>query len=628
MSEELLKKIKQRKTTTKHNMKSQILSMLEEVIIDDDQNAKDFQVEDEELKDTIFFNEDSEEEDEDNNEELLFKDEEETNTNTTDVTQTTFIPSQNEKAQTMKAQIPFFCKNNQQDILNRQQMFPQKRFQTQEYNPNAFSNFNLHSSFNQGFKKPTVMKKKPTPSIFFINQMNNINVNTVPIQPITQQIPSVTPINNNQVFNIRSNYNSPINMQNQPMNMNMPMRNYNFKKAQSNPVPKSSFSNQQMFQQAPFFYMPSPQTQSIRTVSTFPQGPMFNKSGLILDDPVAVELDSMLNQYNKFTFELYLKLKGTFISLIKSQQTSRVCQFYIEQSPNEVIHLIFTEISDSLPQLLLDPYANYFCLKLFYYLNSNDRMIFLKNISSYISNLSINKIATYPIQCIIEHLNLDNEKMLILNAIYPFIMKLSLDVYGTHVIEKVLSYFDYEMIKPISNFILDNFLFLANNSNGLCIVKKEIALEFKNENFKRLKSELYNNAMVLIQNPYGNYALQMSIDLWGIDDVKEIIESFYGKCSMLSIQKYSSNVIERCLEKSEDFLDNFVNEICSNEGTISLLMKNNYGNYVIQTALKVSKSSHQQMIINSIEKNLIQLNDKKLKNKWKSIISAHSLYLN
>ena len=255
-------------------------------------------------------------------------------------------------------------------------------------------------------------------------------------------------------------------------------------------------------------------------------------------------------------------------------------------------------------------------------------MIFLKNISSYISNLSINKIATYPIQCIIEHLTLNAEKMLILNSIYPFIMKMSLDVYGTHVIEKVLSYFEYEMIKPISNFILDNFLFLANNSNGLCIVKKEITLESKKENFERLKSELYNNAMVLIQNPYGNYALQMSIDLWGIDDVKEIIESFYGKCSVLSIQKYSSNVIERCLEKSAQFLENFVNEICSNEGTIGLLMKNNYGNYVIQTALKVSKSSHQQMIINSIEKNLIQLNDKKLINKWKSIISAHSLYLN
>ena len=164
--------------------------------------------------------------------------------------------------------------------------------------------------------------------------------------------------------------------------------------------------------------------------------------------------------------------------------------------------------------------------------------------------------------------------------------------------------------------------------NGLCLAKKILMLEYKKEHFNTLRQILIDHCLDLIENPYGNYALQMSIDLWGIDDVKEIIESFYGKCSVLSIQKYSSNVIERCLEKSAQFLENFVNEICSNEGTIGLLMKNNYGNYVIQTALKVSKSSHQQMIINSIEKNLIQLNDKKLIKKWKSIISAHSLYLN
>ena len=116
MSEELLKKIKQRKTTTKQSMKSQILSMLEGVIIDDDQNAQEFQAEDEELKDTIFLNEDSAEEDEDNNEDPLFKDEEETNTNTTDVTQTTFIPTQNEKAQTMKAPTPFFFKSTSNSL--------------------------------------------------------------------------------------------------------------------------------------------------------------------------------------------------------------------------------------------------------------------------------------------------------------------------------------------------------------------------------------------------------------------------------------------------------------------------------------------------------------------------------
>ena len=52
-------------------------------------------------------------------------------------------------------------------------------------------------------------------------------------------------------------------------------------------------------------------------------------------------------------------------------------------------------------------------------------------------------------------------------------------------------------------------------------------------------------------------------------------------------------------------------------------MKNNYGNYVIQTALKALKNNKNVKIIliNMMNRNLLILNDKKLINKWKSIIS-------
>ena len=43
-------------------------------------------------------------------------------------------------------------------------------------------------------------------------------------------------------------------------------------------------------------------------------------------------------------------------------------------------------------------------------------------------------------------------------------MKLCIDVYGTHVIEKIFSSFNYEKyLIYISNFILENFVFLVNN---------------------------------------------------------------------------------------------------------------------------------------------------------------------
>ena len=206
-------------------------------------------------------------------------------------------------------------------------------------------------------------------------------------------------------------------------------------------------------------------------------------------------------------------------------------------------------------------------------------------------------------------------------------MKLCIDVYGTHVIEKIFSsFFNYEKyLIYISNFILDNFIYLVNNSNGLCVVKKEIIIEYKikNNNFEKLKKLLVENSLILVQNPFGNYALQTAIDNWKLEDLKELISTFKGKCVILSIQKYSSNVIERCIEKSEEFLYNFIIEISNDDNSIGLLMKNNYGNYVIQTALKALKNNKnvKNILINMMNSNLIILNDNKLINKWKSIIS-------
>ena len=87
--------------------------------------------------------------------------------------------------------------------------------------------------------------------------------------------------------------------------------------------------------------------------------------------------------------------------------------------------------------------------------------------------------------------------------------------------------------------------------------------------------------------------------------------------------KYASNVIERCIEKNEDFLNGYIYEICNEKNTIGNLIKNSFGNYVIQTALKCSKGKNKINLINSIENNLNILDEKKLIYKWKNIISLN-----
>ena len=55
----------------------------------------------------------------------------------------------------------------------------------------------------------------------------------------------------------------------------------------------------------------------------------------------------------------------------------------------------------------------------------------------------------------------------------------------------------------------------------------------------------------------------------------------------LSVQKFSSNVIERVLEKSEfETVDRFMKRLCNIE-VMKGLIKNTYGFYAMQTLVKV-----------------------------------------
>ena len=52
-------------------------------------------------------------------------------------------------------------------------------------------------------------------------------------------------------------------------------------------------------------------------------------------------------------------------------------------------------------------------------------------------------------------------------------------------------------------------------------------------------------------------------------------------------------------------------------------MRSNYGNYVIQKAIKLSKGEIKNKLVFNAAKDVNKLNDSKLIIKWKSILSPH-----
>ena len=331
------------------------------------------------------------------------------------------------------------------------------------------------------------------------------------------------------------------------------------------------------------------------------------------------EVKNILFRTEKIDHYIYSKIQGNIVDIIKTHKGSRIFQNYLKNTHCDLLHQIFLEINPHLNDLLIDPYANYFCRKFFTFLNQKDRIDFLSKIQNSLLELSSNSIGTFPVQGIIEHIGSKNEKNIIINIIKDHIPELSINPYSCHVIEKVLSCFEEEYIPFIYDYIIDNFLFLSYNANGICLIRRIVSFTHKKKLHEFIKKIVEENSMELIVHPNGNYVIQELVESWDLFEVKQSLLLYKNKLTFLSMEKYSSNVMEKYIEKSDEILTEYIDEIIK-FGKLYEIMKNNFGNFVIQKALKLSYGENKKRLIIEVSKNICKLNDKKLIIKWKELI--------
>ena len=103
----------------------------------------------------------------------------------------------------------------------------------------------------------------------------------------------------------------------------------------------------------------------------------------------------------------------------------------------------------------------------------------------------------------------------------------------------------------------------------------------------------------IIQSSYGNYVIQHILDEWGVVYAKDIIDVILDNIVSLSMQKFSSNVVEKFMDvisndqhdiKSLMFRNLFI------KGDVSSLIKNKYGNYVLTKAIKLMNNDDKREI--------------------------------
>jgi pumilio RNA-binding family len=211
---------------------------------------------------------------------------------------------------------------------------------------------------------------------------------------------------------------------------------------------------------------------------------------------------------------------------------------------------------------------------------------------------ALNVHGTRAVQKLVEKLATDEQVALAVQALQPGVLVLIKDLNGNHVVQRCL-----QRIPQSTQFIYDivgsRCVEVATHRHGCCVLQRCID-NASEEQRLTLISEVAAQSLVLAQDPFGNYVVQyvLGLDLpWASAMVMGRLGGSYAPLSML---KFSSNVVEKCLELAHGPLEECRTAIVR-ELTLSplleKLLQDPFGNYVIQCALKVTSGDLYEALV-------------------------------
>ncbi|KAJ4967198.1 hypothetical protein NE237_019047 [Protea cynaroides] len=297
-------------------------------------------------------------------------------------------------------------------------------------------------------------------------------------------------------------------------------------------------------------------------------------------------------------------LRGRMVTVAMDQHGCRFLQKKFEEGRAEEIEIIFAEVKDHVDELMVHPFGNYLVQRIFEVCTEEQKMEILCTITKeelQLVTICLDMHGTRAVQKLLEHLTTPEQISCVMLALRPGTVILSKDGNGHHVIQHCLQRFSNENNKYLLNTVADHCVDIATDSNGCCVLQHCVR-HAQGEPRERLFSEITANALVLAQDPYGNYVVQYILGLKIPHVMAAVLRQLKGNYLSLSLQKFSSHVVEKCLKESaEEQATRIIKELLSSSKFVGLL-ENAYGNYVVQSALLVSKGDTYKSIVQLVQR--------------------------
>ncbi|XP_073268528.1 pumilio homolog 18 [Populus alba] len=251
--------------------------------------------------------------------------------------------------------------------------------------------------------------------------------------------------------------------------------------------------------------------------------------------------------------------------------SSRGIPIFFELMLNQHGWHVFSEVIDSL---------NHQQLKLITYEITKDLSVF--------TALTLHTHGSNLIKKVIRTLTRSHLISFVTNNLCAAFLLIMTNRIGSYVISECLNHLRAEDNEALYEAAIKWCLDLAIDHEGSIAVIRVINTIQGLQRY-RLLNILSENAVFLSQDPEGNYVIQKVMSLNIPLFTQKVCRLLIGHYETISLQKGGSHIVEKCLDT--EWKSWIIESFLSNTNTLLHVAKDEFGNYVIQKALKVTKKS-------------------------------------
>lgn len=298
-------------------------------------------------------------------------------------------------------------------------------------------------------------------------------------------------------------------------------------------------------------------------------------------------------------------LLGQVRRLSRDQVGCRLVQQALDEEGPMAATLILNEGLPFWGEAMVDPFGNYLFQKIIEKITAEERVMLVQSVSTRLVNASLNLHGTRSVQKVVELCAQDEiegstgingeetASMVLTKSLAPAAARLCIDSHGNHVIQRILLRLSHMHSHFVFDAVAASVGDVARHRHGCCVIQR--CLDSPPSPARaHLVRRIVEKSLELMQDAYGNYVVQYVLDVCSDEDVHAVCESVAGKVNLLAVQKFSSNVMEKCLERCSDRVKEMYLHEMSDPVRVRELMMDPFGNYVVQRALSVA--THQQAV--------------------------------